>query len=154
MKKKLISAIFMLLSIQMSWADDAKQIFAEFKDAKNAEYVSIPRQSIEELNADVFNNQTLAEKTNSINTLNLENCSNKIKKRFIKRIDKLTTDKYETLMLSQQANNKKMFLIRKEEKSIKEVLFIFNHILIQYTGDFEESDILPLKKEEKIKKYD
>ncbi len=154
MKKKLISAIFMLLSIQMSWADDAKQIFAEFKDAKNAEYVSIPRQSIEELNADVFNNQTLAEKTNSINTLNLENCSNKIKKRFIKRIDKLTTDKYETLMLSQQANNKKMLLIRKEETSIKEVLFIFNHILIQYTGDFEESDIIPLTQEETIKKYD
>lgn len=154
MTKKLISAIFMLLSVQLMWADDAKQIFAEFKDTKNAEYVSIPRQSIEELNADVFNNQTLAEKTNSINTLNLENCSNKIKKRFIKRIDKLTTDKYETLMLSQQANNKKMLLIRKEETSIKEVLFIFNHILIQYTGDFEESDIIPLTQEETIKKYD
>lgn len=154
MTKKLISAIFMLLSVQLMWADDAKQIFAEFKDAKNAEYVSIPRQSIEEQNTEVFNNQTLAEKTNSINTLNLEDCSNKVKKRFIKRIDKLTTDKYETLMLSQQVNNKKMLLIRKEGTSIKEVLFIFNHILIQYTGDFEESDIIPLTQEETIKKYD
>lgn len=154
MTKKLISTIFMLLSVQLMWADDAKQIFAEFKDAKNAEYVSIPRQSIEEQNTEVFNNQTLAEKTNSINTLNLEDCSNKVKKRFIKRIDKLTTDKYETLMLSQQVNNKKMLLIRKEGTSIKEVLFIFNHILIQYTGDFEESDIIPLTQEETIKKYD
>ena len=154
MTKKLISAIFMLLSVQLMWADDAKQIFAEFKDAKNAEYVSIPGQSIEEQNTEVFNNQTLAEKTNSINTLNLEDCSNKVKKRFIKRIDKLTTDKYETLMLSQQVNNKKMLLIRKEGTSIKEVLFIFNHILIQYTGDFEESDIIPLTQEETIKKYD
>ena len=150
MTKKLISTIFMLLSIQMSWADDAKQIFAEFKDAKNAEYVSIPRQSIEELNADVFNNQTLAEKT----TLNLEDCSNKIKKRFIKRIDKLTPDTYEALMLIQKENNKRKLLIRKEGTSIKEVLFIFNHILIQYTGDFEESDIIPLTQEETIKKYD
>ena len=154
MTKKLISTIFMLLSVQLMWADDAKQIFTEFKDAKNAEYVSIPRQSIEEQNTEVFNNQTLAEKTNSINTLNLEDCRNKIKKRFIKRIDKLTSDKYEALMLSQQVNNKKMLLIRKEGTSIKEVLFIFNHILIQYTGDFEESDIIPLTQEETIKKYD
>ena len=113
-----------------------------------------PRQSIEELNADVFNNQTLAEKTNSINTLNLEDCSNKIKKRFIKRIDKLTPDTYEALMLIQKENNKRKLLIRKEGTSIKEVLFIFNHILIQYTGDFEESDIIPLTQEETIKKYD
>lgn len=154
MTKKLISAIFMLLSVQLMWADDAKQIFAEFKDAKNAKYVSIPCQSIEEQNTDVFNNQTLAEKTNSINTLNLEDCSNKVKKRFIKRIDKLTPDTYEALLLSQQVNNKKMLLIRKEGTSIKEVLFIFNHILIQYTGDFEESDIIPLTQEETIKKYD
>ena len=155
MTKKLISAIFMLLSVQLMWADDAKQIFAEFKDAKNAKYaVYIPCQSIEEQNTDVFNNQTLAEKTNSINTLNLEDCSNKVKKRFIKRIDKLTPDTYEALILSQQVNNKKMLLIRKEGTSIKEVLFIFNHILIQYTGDFEESDIIPLTQEETIKKYD
>ena len=154
MTKKLISTIFMLLSIQMSWADDAKQIFAEFKDAKNAEYVSIPRQSIEEQNTEVFNNQTLAEKTNSINTLNLEDCSDNVKQRFIKHIDKLPSDKYETLMHLQKENNRRKLLIRKEGTSIKEVLFILNHVLIQYTGDFEESDIIPLTQEETIKKYD
>lgn len=36
MMKKLICTALMLLAIQLSWAVNAKQLFAEFKDAENA----------------------------------------------------------------------------------------------------------------------
>lgn len=165
MMKKLICTALMLLAIQLSWAVNAKQLFAEFKDAENADYVSIPsllmkmgRMFMDDDEDKSDAGADLAKKINSMKVLDLEKCSGNVKRRFMKRVNELNTDGYEELMRVNDENEKVKILIREEGTTIKEVLFVCSGpedcALIQFTGDFKESDIEILVKQETEKKHD
>lgn len=164
MMKKLICTALMLLAIQLSWAVNAKQLFNEFKNAENADYVSIPSlllkmgqmfmddEDKEDAGAD------LTKKINSMKVLDLEKCSDSVKRRFMKRVDELNTDGYEELMRVNDKDEKVKILIREEGTTIKEMLIVCsspdNCALIQFTGNFKESDIEALVKQETDRKHD
>lgn len=154
----------MLLAIQLSWAVNAKQLFNEFKNAENADYVSIPHLLLkmgqmfmdDEDKSDA--GAELAKKINSMKVLDLEKCSDSVKRRFMKRVDELNTDGYEELMRVNDEDEKVKILIREEGTTIKEMLIVCSSpddcALIQFTGDFKESDIEALVKQETDRKHD
>lgn len=165
MMKKLICTALMLLAIQLSWAVNAKQLFNEFKNAENADYVSIPSlllkmgqmfmddEDKDDTGAD------LAKKINSMKVLDLEKCSDSVKRRFMKRVNELNTDGYEELMrVNGDEDEKVKILIREEGTTIKEMLIVCSSpddcALIQFTGNFKESDIEALVKQETDRKHD
>lgn len=147
--KKLIGICLLLVIVQTAWAVNAKQIFNEFKEARNAEYVSIPRflMRLGQTFADVEDSEDarLMRSIHSMRVLDLEKCSDGVKSRFMKRIDALDTDKYETLMRVNDEDDKVKILIREEEGNIKEMLIVCSGredcALIQIKGNFKESDI-------------
>lgn len=153
--KKLIGICLLLVVVQTAWAINAKQIFNEFKEAKNAEYVSIPRFLMRLGQAFANDEDTedarLLRSIHSMKVLDLEKCSDGVKRRFMKRIDALNDDKYETLMRVNDEDDKVKILIREEGSNIKEMLIVCSGpddcALIQFKGNFKESDIEALVKQ-------
>ncbi|MDE5711548.1 DUF4252 domain-containing protein [Bacteroides sp.] len=148
--KKMIAICLLLAAIQTAWAIDAKQVFNEFKEARNAEYVSIPR-FLMKLGMMFVDKDEVAEagqlmnSVHSMKVLDLERCSDSVKQKFMKRINALKDDQYETLMRVSDADDKVKILIREEKESIKEILIVCSGsadcALIQFKGNFKESDI-------------
>lgn len=147
--KKLIGICLLLALVQTAWAINAKQVFNEFKEAKNAEYVSIPRFLMRIGQAFAGDEDSeenrLVQSIHSMKVLDLEKCSNGVKQRFMKRIDALDTDKYETLMRVNDEEDKVRILVREEGNIIKEMLIVCSGsedcALIQFKGHFSENDI-------------
>lgn len=149
--KKMIAICLLLVAVQATWAINANQVFNEFKEARNAEYVSIPRflmrlgLTFADEDKDSAEAERLMHSIHSMKVLDLEKCSTGVKQRFMKRIDALSTDRYETLMRVNDEQDKVKILIREEKKTIKEILIVCSGsedcALIQFKGDFKESDI-------------
>ncbi len=160
--KKIIAICLLFAAIQSTWAINAKQVFNEFKEARNAEYISVPRFLIklgqvfvnkdkdedEEGSAEV---KRLMHSVHSIKVLDLEKCSNSVKQKFTKRINALNTEQYETLVRVNDEDDKVKILVREEKETIKELLIVCSGaedcVLIQFKGDFKESDIDALVKQ-------
>ena len=108
--KKMIAICLLLAAIQTAWAIDAKQVFNEFKEARNAEYVSIPR-FLMKLGMMFVDKDEVAEagqlmnSVHSMKVLDLERCSDSVKQKFMKRINALKDDQYETLMRVSDADD-------------------------------------------------
>ena len=149
--KKIIAICLLLVAVQTTWAIDARQVFNEFKEARNAEYVSIPRflmrLGLMFVDKDDEEDETrrLMNSIHSMKVLDLEKCSAGVKQRFIERIDALDADQYETLLRVSDEEDTVKLLVRGEKEVIKEMLIVCSGsedcALIQFKGNFKESDI-------------
>ena len=155
--KKIIAICLLLVAVQTTWAIDAKQVFNEFKEARNAEYVSIPRflmrLGLMFVDKDEEDTETrrLINSIHSMKVLDLERCSNSVKQNFMKRINALNEYQYETLIRVSDGDDKVKILVREEKEIIKEMLIVCSGsedcALIQFKGNFKESDIDALVKQ-------
>lgn len=155
--KKMITICLLLAAMQTAWAIDAEQVFKEFKEARNAEYVSIPRFLMKlgmmfvDKSDESAETKRLMRSIHSMKVLDLEDCSSSVKQKFTERIDALSADSYETLMRVNDEGDKVKILTRTEKDVFKEILIVCGGsedcALIQFTGNFKESDINGLMKQ-------
>lgn len=155
--RKILTICLLLVAVQVVRAIDARQVFNEFKEARNAEYVSVPRflmrlgMMFADEDKDSAEAERLMHSIHSMKVLDLEKCSSGVKQRFMKRIDALNEDRYETLVRVNDEQDKVRILIRGEKELIKEILIVCSGpedcALIQFKGNFKESDIDALVKQ-------
>ena len=87
----------------------------------------------------------IAKKVSSISVLELEDCSKKVKDDFAEAVSKLNTGKYETLVKSNDDDEKVNILLKTSKDTIKEMLIVDidgdEATLVQIKGKIKRSDI-------------
>lgn len=144
--------LFILLLAMATFAANATtpdEIFAMFKNLPKATYTHLPKLLIKTGMAlekiDVNEVKDIAKCVSSIKVLNLEDCSKKVKDDFVEATAKLKTDKYETLVKSNDDDEKFEVLLKTSKDVIKELLVVDidgdEAQLAQIKGKIKRSDI-------------
>ena len=150
--------IVMLFSAQMLCAVNVNSIINEFKDAKKAEYVSVPwiMMKLGHMFMDKEDKNDIARRLNSVRVLNLEECSERVKARFTKRVSSLNGHGYEILVRTKDQDGSVQILVKEKKDIIKELLISCGGkddcALIQIKGNIRQEDIDGLVKQETEKR--
>ena len=142
--------IAMLFSAPMLCAVNVNSIINEFKDADRAEYVSVPWIMDEEDKDDI------SARINSVRVLDLEECSERVKARFTKRVASLNGHGYETMVRAKDQDGSVQILVKEKKDIIKELLIICGGkddcALILLKGNIRQEDIDKLVQQETDKR--
>lgn len=145
--KKLLIGFFLLLTCQWVLAQNATTIFRNFQDKKHAEYVSAPRlvMGIIASKLKVGNLQAVLSDIHSAKVLTLNQCSRCTRKRFAKKISKLSKKGYEEFSGFKQDDNNISVMAKKGfDNMIKEAVLLIssknNCIGILITGNINPED--------------
>ena len=150
MKKVLFTLLLAMATFAVN-ATTPDEIFAMFKHMPNASYTHLPKLLIKAGLAlgkdddDDDDAKDIAKKVSSISVLELEDCSKKVKDDFAEAVSKLNTSKYETLVKSNDDDEKVNILLKTSKDTIKEMLIVDidgdEATLVQIKGKIKRSDI-------------
>lgn len=110
--KKMIFALSMVLFCQMSFAQDVRSIINDFKDVDGATYIVSGK--------DVMNSQEMKEVFDALKIdtkgfvvnsseflmLDGDNCSPKVCKKYVRKVDQLKKGRYDVLLSQENSNLK------------------------------------------------
>lgn len=155
--RKYLIAIILMITYQTTFAQSTKDIFDEFGKEWNAESVSISpfMMSIGKLFMD---NDTpeITRSVRSMKILDLEDCSDKVKERFNRKVNNLQLEGYETMIQTIDNGEKVRILVRIEKEVIRELLIVCTGsddcALILLNGKIKKEDINELVNEETKKR--
>ena len=147
--KRILTCLLLVLAVQLTWASSVNSIFHEFKEERNAEYVSVSPFLLwigrlamgneDEATKDIM------KKVKSLRVLDLEDCSTAVKERFAKRIGQLKEDKFESLVRINEDGEKVNILVQQKGDEIRELLIVCcspdDCALVDIRGNFKESDL-------------
>ena len=151
MKKKMILMLALLISTTASvMAQSIDDLFNEFKDKPNVEFVDIPKAMMglaagsikEEKGAD------LMKKIDSIRILSIEN-DNQLKAQFEQKVKTLSKKGYEQMVNSNDDGEKAQVLVKTKGEAVTEMLVISidddECALVQICGKIRPEDIRKLQ---------
>lgn len=157
--KKYFIILALLLTFQTGSAQNIQTLFNEFKDEAKAEFTNVTPliMSFAKLFMnDLDEEEQIVRQVKSVKVLELENCSEKVKERFNKRMHKLKLKNYETLLRSNDGDSRTQVLVKIDKDIIREVLVIESGCedctLIQMKGKIHKKDIETLINGDKAKK--
>ena len=145
MKTKYVLIVLIALFAQASYAQkDIDQLFNRFSNEKDVSRVSIGNVSMKlaSLFTDVMG-------VDGIEVLSLDECSSSVKDNFKAALKEFKDSRFETMVTSNENNNRTRVLVRMEEDTIRElIVFTFgdNNALIRIKGNIKPSDIDALVK--------
>lgn len=124
--KKYLLTLALLLICHISFAQNPENIFAEFSQEPNAEYVSISPflMSIGKMFMGNDSDAKLAKKFKSMKVLELGSCSESVKERFCDKVKALQIGGYETLMQVNDDGEKVHILMKAQKDVIRELLIV------------------------------
>lgn len=150
--------IAMLFSAQMLCAVNVNSIINEFKDADRAEYVSVPwiLMKMGHMFMDEEDKDDISARINSVRVLDLEECSERVKARFTKRVASLNGHGYETMVRAKDQDGSVQILVKEKKDIIKELLIVCGGkddcALILLKGNIRHEDIDKLVQQETDKR--
>lgn len=148
--KKVLFSLLLAMATFAANATTPDEIFTMFKHMPNASYTHLSKLLIKAGLAcgknDVDDDaKDIAKKVSSISVLELEDCSKKVKDDFAEAVSKLNTGKYETLVKSNDDDEKVNILLKTSKDTIKEMLIVDidgdEATLVQIKGKIKRSDI-------------
>jgi len=151
--KKYLIAIALMIIYQTTFAQSTKDIFEEFGKEWNAESVTISPflMSLGRLFMD-SDTPEITKSIRSMKVLDLEDCSDKVKERFNRKINNLQSEGYETMIQTIDNGEKVRILTRIEKDVIRELLIVCTGnddcALIQLNGKIKKEYIAQLVNEE------
>lgn len=155
--KKYLIAIALMIIYQTTFAQSTKDIFEEFGKEWNAESVTISPflMSLGRLFMD-SDTPEITKSIRSMKVLDLEDCSDKVKERFNRKINNLQSKGYETMIQTIDNGEKVRILTRLEKDVIRELLIVCTGnddcALIQLNGKIKKENIAQLVNEETRKR--
>ena len=151
MMRKIIVAMVLMLGVQVSQAQTVSGLFREFRYKQNAEYMNVPKILMdvvkwaqqrtlepEEINPAV-------EKINSMQILDLSECSERTNKRFASKVKKLKMKGYEPLITMTDNNTLVKLWAKIEGETISDIIMIAtgngDSYLCRFRGQLSMDDI-------------
>lgn len=150
MKKIFTLFALTLLLATNSMAQTAADIFNEFKDKPNVQFVSLPKtlMSLAANGVEDENKKELLKKMDSIVILSIED-DNQLVKQFEKKIKNLSKKGYEQMVNSNDDGEKAQILVKTKGDAITEMLVISIEdnecALVQICGNIRPQDVNDLK---------
>ena len=146
MKKILFAIVCAFTCITGLSAQTVDDLFKEFKDKNNVECVNIPKALLSMAPAVVKKEKgsDLIKKIDNIRILNIEN-DDALCKEFKARAANLNKKGYETMVNSNEDNEKSLILVKTKGETISEMVILALEpsecSLIQLKGKFSSNDI-------------
>jgi len=145
MIKKCILCISMLLVAQWSFGQNIDKLFAEFSDAPNVENVKL-NKFLMTLIKPFANGEDMAglKGTDSLQVLDLSECSSDIKKEFAEKVKSLIDEGYETLVRSNDNGENVRVMVKVKNEEIRELVVVStgnDASLVRIKGKFKQSDL-------------
>lgn len=150
MKKIFTLFALMLLLATNSLAQTATDIFNEFKDKPNVQFVSLPKtlMSLAANGVEDNNKKELLKKMDSIVVLSIED-DDQLVKQFEKKVKNLSKKGYEQMVNSNDDGEKAQILVKTKGDAITEMLVISIEdnecALVQICGNIRPQDVNDLK---------
>ena len=150
MKKILFAIVCAFTCITGLSAQTVDDLFKEFKDKNNVECVNIPKALLSMAPAVVKKEKgsDLIKKIDNIRILNIEN-DDALCKEFKARAANLNKKGYETMVNSNEDNEKSLILVKTKGETISEMVILALEpsecSLIQMKGKFNSNDIKGLQ---------
>lgn len=150
MKKIFTLFALMLLLATNSMAQTATDIFNEFKDKPNVQFVSLPKtlMSLAANGVEDNNKKELLKKMDSIVVLSIED-DDQLVKQFEKKVKNLSKKGYEQMVNSNDDGEKAQILVKTKGDAITEMLVISIEdnecALVQICGNIRPQDVNDLK---------
>ena len=150
MKKIFTLFALTLLLATNSMAQTAADIFNEFKDKPNVQFVSLPKtlMSLAANGVEDENKKELLKKMDSIVILSIED-DNQLVKQFEKKVKNLSKKGYEQMVNSNDDGEKAQILVKTKGDAITEMLVISIEdnecALVQICGNIRPQDVNDLK---------
>lgn len=150
--KKIIFVVLLAMQSQL-FAGNIKSVFREFKDVRNAEYVSVSPFLL--MIVKMFSSgddNDISKRIKSVKVLDLEECSSHVKEKFCKRIENLNDKDFETLMSMKDDEDNVRILVKEHKQIIKELVIVCGGqedcALIHIKGNIRPEDIETMVKDE------
>lgn len=151
MKKNMILMLVLLVTTTISaMAQSVDDLFNEFKDKPNVEFVDIPKtmMGLAAGAAKEGKGGDLMKKIDSIRILSIENNS-QMKTQFEKKVKNLSKKGYEQMVNSNDDGEKAQILVKTKGKKVTEMLIISIETdecaLVQIKGEISPEDVLELQ---------
>lgn len=137
--KKYVTILFILLVVQTGQAQRIEQLFSKYKTAASVEEVKIGPVLL--ALSSLFT-ETMG--VNQIEVLDFGACNNALKNSFNQDVRKLKDPTFETLVTSNENNERVKVLVRTEQQMIREVVICVtgkDHSLIRIKGKIKPKDL-------------
>lgn len=138
-KKSFICLALVVIS-QLSFGQNIDKLFSEFSRVPDVENVSVSKLLTSMLKPFCKELKGI----DSVNVLDMGECSQDVKKRFSKRVGELKDKNYETLARSNEEGENTQVLLNIKDKVIRELVVITTGndcSLIRIKGKIKQSDI-------------
>ncbi|HEY9551408.1 MAG TPA: DUF4252 domain-containing protein [Prevotella sp.] len=148
--KKLVIALLLLAATQASFAQNAGDIFAMFKNKPGAEYVHVPKLMLNVARKFVDKKQDkdalqIIKHIDSVRVLDLEDSSDKVKAAFLAETKNFNTKGYEELLRTVEDGTRTLILIKSKNNVINELLILEagneDCELVQIKGEITQAEI-------------
>ena len=146
--KKILFTLILLLTCQLAFCQSASSVFNEYRDKKQAEYVSVPKLMMTIAGAKVKdgNVAALLKEVDEVKMLTLTDCSSSIRKKFVKKIVALSDDGYSEFTGLKKGKAEGMnILVKQKGDTIQEVVAVSagdnSCVGILITGDINAEDV-------------
>ncbi len=146
MKKTIFTIMLMTVWVANLAAQSVEDLFKEFKDKANAEYIEIPKamMSMASTFAKKDEGSDIIKRVSHLSILNIEN-DPQLCRDFSKRALSLSRNGYETMVNSNEDNEKTLILVKTKNENITEMVVLNIEpnecSLIQIKGKLRASDI-------------
>jgi hypothetical protein len=138
-KNIIISLLLLTVCTSASAKGDVDDIFRQFRNIDNAEYVHIPKLLLkfaQKQDKDDKECSEMLSKISSIKVLSIDKCKGSVRKDMAKRVSDLCNDGYEELIRANDDGDKVLIYTKNEGDMIKE--------LIIFAGDDEDTALVKI----------
>lgn len=146
MKKTIFTIMLMTVWVANLAAQSVEDLFKEFKDKANAEYIEIPKamMSMASTFAKKDEGSDIIKRVSHLSILNIEN-DPQLCRDFSQKALLLSRNGYETMVNSNEDNEKTLILVKTKNENITEIVVLNIEpnecSLIQIKGKLRPSDI-------------
>lgn len=157
--KKFVFTLLLVFVCHLGYAQSINGLFNEFGSEKNADCVKVSSfmMSLGKMFAGHDEDAEIIRKIKSIKVLDLESCTQSVKERFSKKVNRLSLKGYDELMRVNDEGEKVRVLMKAKKETIRELLFVCTGkedcTLVQINGKFTKEDIDKLVNQETKKKH-
>ncbi len=147
--KKIIMTMALMLAIQVCMAQTVAGVFREFRHEDNSEYIILPQIMVKAVKWIHQNRQEepdpIFEKINSMEYMDLSECSERVHRRFASRTKNLKMTDYEPLLITTKNNTHVKVCARMEGDVASDVVMIAagngSYMIFRIKGQLTMDDI-------------
>lgn len=155
--KKIFVTLVVFIACQGIFAQNIDNLFSHFKEKNGAEYVNIPpimlklgRLFMDKDEADY----RFIKGVNSVQVLDMEDCSSAIRKDFQHEVNQLELHGYETLVQTKEKDETVKLIAKMDNDTIRELIVVVTGkdecALTRLKGKIKKEDINVMMTEDKI----